>query len=188
MFIRRDLWRNNNRFRMYEQDLGYVPLEVIDSAEDSVIKTGNMIMRTKDKIPTPIRAKEFEGITHVSCKDKVKGNIPVIDAHRSHWSQFSKYTDNAAHATYRNGYIYVFNNISLSNLHIRGVFEDPEDVFYQAVAEDGTDLYTGDESFPLPMDMIDGIKKGLVNGELQIIAGSPNDKETDMDQTQPRKE
>lgn len=182
-FIRRDLWRNNNRFRMYEQDLGHLPVETIDSAEDDSITSGNIVMRTTNEVPTPIRAKEFEGITHVSCKDKLYGAIPVIDIQRTEWEQFNKYTNNTAHASYRNGYIYIFNNIALSNIHVRGVFEDPEQVFNMALKEDGTELYDDDEPFPIPMDMIEGIKKGLLNGELKIMSSTPNDEEADMNQS-----
>lgn len=163
LFIRRDQQRNFNRYRMFEQDLGLVDVDYFDTAESNTVDSYKEIVRTVDRIPTPIRMKEWEGITHISDVDKTGEPIPVVDAHRGYWNQFSKYTEDNREAYYRNGYIYIRSqeNAAIEKLNIRGIFEDPEEVYnYKGVDEEGP--------FPIPEDMTQRIVQGLLNGELSF--------------------
>lgn len=187
MFIRRDLDRNHSRFRMFEQDLGHVDLESVDSAESDSVTSNVTITRTSNDIPKPIRLKRSQGITHISSKDKVGTPIPLLDIQRHPWQQFNKYSSESAYASYRNRRIYIFNNEELESVNIRGVFEDPEDVF-NFTKDDELDIYTGDEPFPISTDMIQGIKNGLLNEELKLIAGTTSDVETDTLQDRPQQQ
>lgn len=181
LLIRRDMWRNNNRFRMFEQDLGHVPVSTIDTAEDPSISSANIILRTDNQIPTPIRMKEFEGITHVGSTDKSRTKIPILDTQRSYWEQFSKYTASSSHATYRGGYIYVFNDLSLQTINIRGIFEDPEEV-HKFTRANGLDLYDDDSPFPVPSDMIQQITQSILNTEMSAILKGMDDDEHNFQQ------
>lgn len=180
-FIRRDFYRNYNRYRMFEQDLGLVPVSITDTAESSNYTSGNKLLRTDSRIPTPVRMKNWEGITFVGGIDRAGKPIPVRDAHQSYWDQFNKYTGNEASAFYRDGYIYLRNVSNADVVNIRGVFEDPEDV-HEFTRDNGLDLYDEDSSFPIPMDMLEGITKGLIDGELNILVSRPIDTELDNQQ------
>jgi len=161
LFIRRDQERNFNRYRMFEQDLELVNVSQHDTAESNNVNSNVLIMRTDKRIPSPIRMKEWEGITHVSDIDKTDQQIPVIDAHRDYWNQFAKYTSNNREAYYRNGYLYIRNENVINQINIRGVFEDPEEV-YRFKGQDEA------KPFPIPEDMVQRIVQGLLNGELSF--------------------
>ena len=182
-FIRRDQFRNANRYRQFEQDLGFLSVSEVDTAESDSEDSYKFLYRTDKQIPSPVRLKRSEAITFVGGLDKAGKPIPVVDAHRNYWNQFSKYTSRSPEAYYRNGYIYLDNTNYMEKINVRGIFEDPEEVFEFAQKEDGTDLYTGEEPFPIPQDMIEGITKGLINGELSIMVQSPTDEEADMNQS-----
>lgn len=178
LFIRRDMERNNNRFRMFEQDLGVIEVDQFDTAEDIYEESLVEVLRTVSKIPTPIRMKNWEGITFVGSIDKQGRPIPIVDGHRSYWSKFNKYTRFEPEAYYRNGYIYIRNCNDLDMINIRGVFEDPEQVF-EFVNDNGLDLYDDNSPFPISTDMIQGITQGLISGELQVMGSVPKDETSD---------
>lgn len=179
VFIRRDEDRNNFRPRMFEQTLGLVTMETVDQSHDSAtVETNELVRRSTVEIPVPVRLKLHEAITHISEANKYGKPIPLINANRSYWQQFNKYTDEEPYAVYEGGYLYVFNDITVNNLNIRGIFEDPEEV-YEFTKANATDLYDDNEPFPIPQDMLEGITKGILNGELRIIQPEDNDTQTD---------
>lgn len=178
LFIRRDLERNYNRWRAFEQDLGLVPVSIVDSAEHDTITSGRLLMRTDDKIPTPIRLKRGEAISHIGDVDRVGKPIPLIDTVRSYYQRFNKYTSEDSFAFYRDGYVYIENDVTLNNINIRGVFEDPEKVHAFTIDND-LDLYDENSPFPISMDMLQQITQGLMNGELSAVVQTPNDEELD---------
>jgi hypothetical protein len=183
LFIRRDMQRNNLRSRMFEQDLGQVKLGSVDTAESAETVTGNHVLRTEKVIPTPIRLKNGIGITHVGGKDKQSLQMSMVDDVRSPWMQFGKYTKKTPFVTYRNGYLYVHNHTYLDRVNIRGMFEDPEQV-HKFTRENGFDLYDEDSPFPISSDMLEGITKGLLQGELTLMLETQTDTTTDKLQSQ----
>lgn len=178
LFIRRDLERNNNRWRMFEQDLGVVPVSTVDAAEDDSVTSGKLLIRTDERIPTPIRLKSKEAISHISSPNKVDQPIPLLDTVRTYYQQFNSFTASDKFAFFRDGYIYIENDITLNNINIRGVFEDPEKV-HEFTRDNGLDIYDDDSAFPISIDMLEGITKGIINGELSIIRPQDNDITTD---------
>lgn len=181
LFIRRDFARNFNRYRMFEQDLGLVDVSLYDTGESATEESLEQLLRTDDKIPTPVRMKNWEGITFVGGIDKAGKPIPLVGAQRSYWNQFNKYTSQEPEAFYRNGYVYLRNEKDLDVINIRGVFEDPEEV-HDFKRANGLDLYDGDAPFPIPSDMIQRITTGLLNGELKLAVSTENDTEADTQQ------
>lgn len=180
LLIRRDQERNLNRGRLFEQDLGHIVCSSVDSAESSSINSGAILIRTNNKIPTPIRLKNNEGITYVSCDDKVGEPLPVLDAQITYWQGFGKYTSDKPFAFYRDGYIYINNNVTITNIHVRGIFEDPEEV-HEFTRANGLDLYDDNSPYPISSDMIESITKSIISGEGKIILGTKNDNELDRD-------
>lgn len=178
LFIRRDGHRNVNRFHMFEQDLKYLDLQTIDSAEDTILTSGNLLKRTTKKVPTPVRLKRNLAFTYIGSVGKQDIPIPLIDSIRAPWQQYGKYTSRDVFASYRNGYIYVENDITISKLHVRGVFEDPEQV-HTFTRENGFDLYDEDSPFPISSDMLEGIVKGILQGELTMMLETQTDTTTD---------
>lgn len=178
LFIRRDFYKNFNRYRPFEQDLGLVSLSIQDTADSSNHTSGNKLLRTDERIPAPIRMKNWEGITFVGGIDKAGKPIPVQDAHKSYWDKYNKYTDNEPSAFYRDGYVFLRNVDNADVINIRGVFEDPEDV-HEFTRDNGFDLYDDNAPFPISTDMLQGITRGLIDGELRVLISTPNDTELD---------
>jgi len=178
LLIRRDQERNMNRSRMFEQDLGIVPLEVVDSSDTS--NTGNILLRTESKIPTPIRLKSKEAITHISGKDKYSQPIPLIDTVRAHWMQYNSYTGDNIFAFYRDGYVFLYNTLSIRELNIRGIFEDPQQVFDFA-NEDGEQIYDDNSPYPIPADMVEQITKAILSTEAGLVAQTQPQSETNFE-------
>lgn len=179
LFIRRDMERNHNRFRMFEQDLGIVSVSNVDSADDTNVKTGDTVVRTDNKIPAPVRMKNWEGITHISPKGKFQEPIPLLDSSRAMFQEHNKFCP--VYACYINGYIYVFNDITIKQLNIRGVFEDPEEVFGFTDSE-GLEVYDADSPFPVPRDMVQRITQAILNTEGQALVQTKEDTELDRQQ------
>lgn len=170
IFIRRDQERNFNRFKSFEQSIGLVPL-----TEES-IDINVYLYKTDVKIPTPVRLKDGHAITYVSIDEK---QIPFIDFHRHEWSTYSKYTSKSSQAYYSDGYIYVKSHSYIEETEIKGIFEDPEDVFDFVNSSNDTAIYDSNSPFPMPLDMVDQIMSGILNGTLNIALQTQNDTTTD---------
>lgn len=171
VFIRRDQERNFNRYRMFEQELGDLSL-----IEESLVD-GYYFYRT-DEIPSPVRLKDTEAITNLSIGTE---DVPFTDEHRAYWSSNNKYTANRKQAYYKNGYLYVKSKNEITGyLNVRGIFEDPEKVFDFVNEKAGNfEIYDANSPFPMPMDMIDQIMSGILNGTLKMLVTTPNDTTTD---------
>ena len=179
MFIRRDQERNFNRYRAFEQDLGILSVSAVNNSE--YFSDNSDIYVIENKIPAPIRLKSSEAITFVGSTGLDAKPIPVVDSHRNYWNQYSKYTSQSDEAYYLDGKIYVKSEDIISEINVRGIFEDPEEVFYFANSN-GIELYDENSPFPISADMLEGIKKGILQGELQLIATTVNDTKTDLTQ------
>lgn len=176
LLIRRDTERTNNSLQMFEQDLGIVDVDLFDTAEDSVEESMVDALRTTKKLPTPIRLKNKEAFTFIGGMDKTGEAIPLTHANRSYWSQFRKYSKGQPEAYFRNGYLYITNADDMDVINVRGVFEDPEDVF--DFKNEALSIYTGNEPYPISLDMLQRITQSLMNGEFRLLAG-PNDETLD---------
>lgn len=175
LFIRRDAQRNMHRLRMFEQDLGLLTLTNQDTAEDATANS-NLVVKRSVELPEPIRLKNSEGFTHISYPDQFGEQIPLNDASRAPWNFYGKYTSEAPFVSYLNGRLYLFNDEINTQIRVRGVFADPEEV-HNFTRANGLDLYSDDSAFPCPHDMVEAITKGILDGELKIIAQTQTDNE-----------
>src|SRR5690606_8804869 len=67
--IRQDVQKHKSVSPNYEQSLGVVQLEAVDTSEDPDFDTGNYILRSVKEIPTPVDVDGSELITRVSGLD-----------------------------------------------------------------------------------------------------------------------
>ena len=76
-------------------------------------------------------------------------------------------------------YLYIYNAEGLEYINVRGVFEDPEAVSRFGDCN-GTQCYDDSATdFPIPMDMLNLINQGILNGELALLAGTKSDTTND---------
>lgn len=197
LLIRRAVERGD-RLEEFEQTLDRTYFEVISKVEAGRFAgpfNTAPILRTELQIPTPIRLKEFPGLTYVGDVDWSR-NYDLVNPHELKWQTgFNRFTNKSPRSTYLNDYIWIINppdlypysqgdqltiddpSVATSNPYVkegpgylfgvRGIFEDPEEV-----AEfNETDLV----DYPCPADMIQQITQSILNGEIRVLSGRPND-------------
>jgi len=149
-----------------KQDLGQVPVTIVDKGEGSNL-TGRYIIRTTNKIPQPIELDQKDAITYVGGLDKQSFISFKTKAH-VRYNQYNKYASKSPLAYYSEGYIYITNcpNSLLEYINIEGVFLNPRDVSKFKNA-DGTTCYNPDvDQYPISGRMIDTINQLIKKQEL----------------------
>jgi len=183
MLIRRDFARNGIITRHLEQDLGCLELIKVDASKCCDLPVDCAVYRTVKKVPRTVRFNFSDAITHVGDVSGT-GTIPIVDSNAVQWLPYDKYTKNKMKAYMIEDYIYIYNADGLKFINVRGIFEDPEDV---AMFDcDGSDCYSDDSEFPIPMDMLQTITQGIMSGELMMLSSSVNDTTNDTLQDQGR--
>lgn len=167
MFIRRDFQRNGNITRHLEQDLKCMKLVKVDASKCCGLPVDCPVYRTELKVPRTVRFNYQDGITHVSDITGL-GTIPMVMPHEVQWIVHDQYTANKRKAYMIEDYLYIYNADGMGLVNVRGVFEDPEDL--STFDCDGSDCYDDTKDFPMPMDMTEAITKGIMSGELQMLA------------------
>lgn len=153
-----------------------LPLKNVDLIDNCSVTLDCPILRTTDKVPAPVRFRGVKSFAFVgSTTGKIKfeySNLDMLDIKLE-----GKYRSKAIFYEYRNDYIYVFNNLKLKNIAIRGVFADLEKLKQYQCNDDV--CYTDDMPYPLPEDMIALLVNGLLSNEFRIMG--KEDKEVDID-------
>jgi hypothetical protein len=134
-----------------------------------------MILKSTKKIPLPIRTK----ISHTNPYNY----IGSIDGFRSFkyttidkfpYLKHLKYNSRVIYYIIIDGYLYIINNLDLCdinntlnicNVMIRGVFENPREVFKVCSVNNG---FADDAIFPIGVDMLMQISNGIVRGEYPL--------------------
>ena len=192
VFIRRDYAKNGFTSRHTEQDLGCVSLMPVDASKccisDNVqgaqktftfdINTNCAIYRTRMELPKTIRYNFEEAITYVGDVSGIK-TIPMVNSNMIQFLPYDKYTNKKMKAYMIANYLYIYNAEGLELINIRGVFEDPQDVS-SFTGCDGIGCYDDSkDDFPISMDMLSLINKGIIDGELALLSGTFSDTEND---------
>jgi hypothetical protein len=179
MFIRRDYARNQYVSTSLEQDIGCVPLIKVDGSKCCNLPTDCPVFRTTHRLPKTIRFNFTDAFTFIG-KPNGTGTIPKVEPYEVEYLQYDKFTKGQTKYYLIDDYIYVYNPNGLEAINVRGVFEDPEDVHEWDTCNGH--CYDDQSDYPLPMDMLSTINTGLLQGELAILMGSPNDAELDRQQ------
>ena len=178
MLIRRDFARNGLVTRHLEQDLGCLKLISVDASKCCDLPSECVVHRTDLKIPKTVRFNFKVAIKYVGDISG-KSNIPIVGSHMIEFLPYDKYTKDKYKAYMIQDYMYIYNADGLEYINVRGVFEDPEDLRNFDCGDLGGCYDDSSTRFPIPMDMIQGITAGLMNGELRLLAGSFSDTAND---------
>lgn len=180
VFIRRDYARNGLVTRHLEQDLRCVPIERVDLSKCCNISLDCPAWRSVNKIPRTVRFNFEEAITYVGDITGT-GRIQLIKPYEVNFITADKFTKNNMKAYMIEDYLYILNHKGAGYVNVRGIFEDPEEVAKFTSCE-GLPCYTDDQIFPMPMDMVQAITQGMMNGELRLLAGTFSDTTADRAQ------
>lgn len=184
MFIRRDFARNGLVTRHLEQDLRCVKLEKVDLSKCCNITLNCPAYRSVKKIPRTVRFNFEEAITYVGDVSGL-GRIQLIRPYEANYITADKFTGNNAKAFMIEDYLYVLHPKGADYVNVRGIFEDPEEVS-EFIDCGGQPCYTGASQFPMPMDMVQAITQGMIQGELRLLAGTFSDTNLDRGQDTPQ--
>ena len=185
VFIRRDYAKNGFNSRHSEQDLGCVDLVPVDASKCCNIDTKCPVYRTIKKIPKTIRYNFEEAITYVGDVSGMN-TIPMVSVNMLQWLSYDRYTSKKMKSYMIGDYLYIYNAEGLENINIRGVFENPEDVSKFDQCSDGGCYNDSKDDFPISMDMLSLINKGILDGELNLLSTTFNDTTNDRMQERPR--
>lgn len=160
------------------QDLGCVPVKLVDAAECCELSVCDRILRTVDKIPVPISLSYNEALSYVGSIDLQQPYQKISVTHIP-WFQYDKYIFNLAKYYYKGGYIYVANEKETDYIKVIGAFEDPEEVAkYNHCGTNGV-CYDNSSQFPIAGYMIPIITQMIVEKELNIVLKTKEDTTND---------
>lgn len=176
MFIRRDQERNKILPTKSLQPM-VCEMDKVNATELPGVKVGGEIWRSKEPIPVPIRLKTRDAIDYVGSVDKSEP-YSWISPREASLLTYSTFTQKLPRYYINNGYLYVLNAAPKKVL-LDGAWEDPTSL-ERFLKPDGTLAYSEDMEYPIPNDMIEGITKGLLGGELKLVGDDkPNEIKVD---------
>jgi hypothetical protein len=182
VFIRRDYARNGLVTRHLEQDLRCIELEKVDLSKCCGITLNCPAYRSKKRIPRTVRFNFEEAITYVGDVTGLK-RFQIIKPYEVNYLSADKYTGKNVKAYMIEDYLYIIN-LNADFVNVRGIFEDPEEASKFTDCNNAP-CYTDDSPFPMPMDMVQAITQGMINGELRLLAGTFSDTSADRSQDNP---
>jgi hypothetical protein len=184
ILVKRDLDKGRSINPNLVQDLGCVPVKLVDSSECCDIKTDCYILRTVDPIPRQLELASRNTLEYIGTitKDKSFQLIPIA---RKRWMAYNKYTAKLPAAYYLNGYIYITNNTLLESINIRGIFADPRDVAkYNQCGSDTSCYDKAKDPYPIADWMIAPLTDMILKNEVNIASVLPLDTENDTQPSQ----
>lgn len=138
----------------------------VDEAECPV-NIGCIIKRTSKKIPLPLRTQEglFD---YVGDPDKFDAYTYTTPEQLYHILKYgSKYTKNRPKYFYSDGYIFIYNEDSLENLGIRGIWPDQRQLNTFKCAN--KPCYTDDDQYDIPDDIINVMMQDILKNEIKLL-------------------
>ena len=162
--LRRDQARNTRQSSVFEQDLGMVYLDQVDSAEDANVIPGKIVKKSLKKIPAPVRFKTPSPFRFVGEPDKINP-IDFLPENRLRYMENRAFSAGRPGYYYREGYLYLIGYEG-HVVNVRGIFEDPEKVmedFYPA-----TDESIDEMDFPISSDMAAQISDMIINQNIKL--------------------
>jgi len=132
----------------YIVDMKIVP------ADETNLSSNLTILRSINKIPTPIRFKNFTPFIYVGSKD---GSFPYLftNFYSASLQKYLPMIGEQISYDYIDKYLYIFNNVKLEQVRSDAIY--PRNIMDNYRAEN-TDIsgvcFADDMEFPLPMDLV----------------------------------
>jgi len=180
-YLKRDLEKNSNSlsYLHYVQRFT-LDLEKVDKLKDFNIKMCGVnpeclsflededkyILKTKEKIPLPIRTKDSNKSGFLYTGNAV-GNKPYIFSMLSEvdYKKDLPYRNKDIFWTTINKYGYILNALDICEITFEGVIEDPTIVYN--FCKEGK--FKDDNEFAISLDMMQSISNNIVKGEYPLL-------------------
>ena len=180
MFVRRDMARNGFISNGVEQDIKCLELELIDASKCCNLKTECTVYRTKVPLHKFVSLNFNDAITYAGDATGLT-SYQIVEPHMIQFLPYDKYTADKKKVYVLDNYLYLYNGDGDGVINVRGIFEDPEKLG-EFLNCDGTACYDDDSEYPLPMDMLQMLTAGILNGEMRVLAGMATDTTNDAAQ------
>lgn len=155
--------------KFYLKDIS-AELERVDRAACPV-DIGCDVLKTVQKIPVPTRTSTTL-FDYVGDPDKMDA-YSYATPEQIYWLiNFSKYTKERPRYFYINGYVYIYNEVDLDYINIRGLWPDQRQLDPFKCMEEGEEVpcYTDDDQWDIPDDIINTLIQDVLKNELRLIA------------------
>jgi hypothetical protein len=138
----------------------------VDEAECSV-KINCTVKRTANKIPAPVRTTETL-FDYVGDPDKLDGYTYTTPEQLYYILKHgSKYTKDRPKYFYANEYIYIYNESSLENIGIRGIWADQRQL--STFKCNDVACYTDDDQYDVADDIVNTMVQDVLKNELKLL-------------------
>ena len=131
-----------------------IDLERVKVGENCTGGTGCYILRSVNKIPTPIVYKASEPFVNVSTNDGVRVAIKTTRTNAKRL-KYTRYLHSIMTYDYRNGYLYVYNNLVIKHLLIDFI---PTDFKYLDGDANCENCYSEDYEFLLDGELLQALR------------------------------
>jgi hypothetical protein len=167
------------------QDLGMIPVQLVDAAEDCNINEGCMLLRTAVKMPSFVELHQKQLITRIAGVNRLNKPFDIIPYERAPFEGLNKYTKNTIKAFTKDlqGYIYFVTSkdndlaLMMDYVNVQGVLEDPEDA--KLFNTCSGPCYSDDSAFPIKHWMVPIIIEMAIKKFLLTENNQPIDFESD---------
>lgn len=177
LYLRRELSTVRSVEQVFVQDLGCVPVEVVDPIECDDISGDNYILRTTVDIPAPIEIPGRLLFTRIGPVDKTLPGFNYYNYAQSYYNSHKRFGKDLINTYYRNNRIYIYANDCvdfiklIDEINIQMVADSPEDVMDNPCFETS-------EIYPISRWLKENIIKTIVPemvDKLSIPADTSND-------------
>lgn len=139
-------------------------LERIDKA-DCPIEVDCDVLKTIKQVPPPVRTND-RLFDYVGDPDKTDSYAYASPEENALYSKYNRYTALKTRYFYANRYIYIFNDLDLEWINVRGIFDDPKQL--EPFQCDGSPCYSDDDQYELPDDIINAMMADTLRVELRM--------------------
>ena len=160
-FFKRLLEQNPGQRRFFLKDFS-AQLTKVDKA-DCPVNIGCDVLRTVYEVPTPLR-NNLNIFDFVGTVNKMTG-FTYSSPDQLPFLKHSKYTADLPKYFYIDKYIYIYNNLDLEWINIRGIFPDQRQLTNFLC--NGAACYTDDDQFDMPEDMLNDVIRDILSIELR---------------------
>lgn len=187
-------WVSNARSKLIKQTINKnqdIPWKLIQSVDlemdivdissktyqDQCLNLGCSVLMSKQPIPSTVSSAHGNGIMSVSTFNN--NEIPLINYAFSRYNQHLKYTKKMRKAFINNGYLFVINDLALTYVRVRGVFESPEELsaynICNGVTMTTSNCFSWDSEYPITEDMVYDITNMVLAQRFNIVMGTKTD-------------
>ncbi|MEA3370301.1 MAG: hypothetical protein U9Q40_03105 [Campylobacterota bacterium] len=180
LFIRRDSDRPGFRFTDFEQYIPCVPLQVVDKVSCCNNTMECYKLRSVDKLPKRVRTRIQYPLKVYSTDDEKI--IPLTEGFLASFNNYYRFTPTQRRSWIRNEYLWLKNDSLIRQVNLIGIFDNPILASKLGVCEGDNDCMTIDDSFPIGLDMVDGIVQAILTNKLGITRYGQSDEKNDGEQ------